>query len=346
MRRSVLALFGAGLLFTPAVHAQAPREDISFDTFDKVTIKGNFYPGGKGVNSPTVLILHKYGSDRTKGDWDALAKRLQAKNYSVLTFDFRGHGASVNVDNQFFWANPNNKAHISKSNDPNKKVISYKDFKSSYFPYLINDIAAARLYLDKRNDARECNTANLIVIGAEEGASLGLVWMMTEHLRPSIAPNLLGTGNRMANEDLSGAIWLSIVHAPRIANGTVTMPYSPMVGQLAANMRARVPMWFACGDKDTTGCKDAQYFYRDVLKADTAKDKLPDTYYKPITGTQLRGVSLLGQTTLDTENLIEKYLEKLVQRRANAAWENRDASKMPPPQVPLQQYFSNLIYLP
>src|SRR4051794_20318636 len=66
------------------------KEDISFETVDDVKLIGTFYKG-KGTESPVAILIHRFGSDRSK--WQALAKHLQANlGFAVLTFDLRGHG--------------------------------------------------------------------------------------------------------------------------------------------------------------------------------------------------------------------------------------------------------------
>ncbi len=49
--------------------------------------------------APAVLMLHQRGRDRTT--WDALALRLQAAGYAVLTVDQRGHGQTGGAED---WA--------------------------------------------------------------------------------------------------------------------------------------------------------------------------------------------------------------------------------------------------
>src|SRR5204862_4095410 len=113
--------------------------------------------------------LHKIGGNREQDGWDDLAKKLQA-NYAVLTFDFRGHGDSTDVvpGPMGFWRYPDNR---SLGSNPNKKTISWKDFPKGYYPMLVNDIAAARHFLDVQTNANRCNSSNLILIGAQDGAA-------------------------------------------------------------------------------------------------------------------------------------------------------------------------------
>ena len=66
----------------------APEPCVS--TADGVTIYGTFFKGPRAA--PVVLMLHPLGpgENRNKKNWVDLAKTLQ-KDFSVLTFDFRGY---------------------------------------------------------------------------------------------------------------------------------------------------------------------------------------------------------------------------------------------------------------
>ncbi|MSR32290.1 MAG: hypothetical protein EXR99_12365 [Gemmataceae bacterium] len=166
--------------------ARAESVDVNFTTSDGVLITGKFYSGAKGKDLPTVLCLHgfthKKGGSSTTKEWEGLALALQKEGHSVLTFDFRGHGKSTIVSGKFWEAEINKKLPGALKTDRPRK-ISYTDFTSSYYPNLVNDIAAAKCFLDARNDSLEANTSNLVVVGAGEGATLGALWMASEWRR-------------------------------------------------------------------------------------------------------------------------------------------------------------------
>ena len=67
-------------------------QTIKFESAEKVEIVGTFYESAK-VNSPAVLLLHQFGSNRKS--YDQLARLLQAKGFGVLAIDGRGFGESV-----------------------------------------------------------------------------------------------------------------------------------------------------------------------------------------------------------------------------------------------------------
>lgn len=321
-----------------AGRAQEMVDKISFETVDGVLIKGSFYPSAKGSNSPVVMLMHKYGSDRTKGGWDELAKHLQAQGFAVMSFDFRGHGESTSIKPEKFWSFAYNRQHMSNVNSKNK-TISFKNFKNGYFPILVNDIVSARWDLDNRNDNGQCNTSNVIVIAAEEGASLAFLWMTFEYLRPAIYSQTnpllkLGGGVNIApaSDDLAGAIWLSYVRSPQRVN----IPYGALMS-IAKGVRDHVPMWFAVGKNDKPGMDDTNYMYDNVLRADQKRDRLELTFKKPIENTQLRGAQLLAGEKLTTNADIDKYLKKVVEKRPNSAQKRRNASESMPVIVPLSE---------
>src|SRR5262249_15867833 len=126
-----LAATSLAMLGMPAATSAADGQEVQFDTADYVTLKGTFYPGKNGKNSPAVILLHDFGSDRTKGGWDALAKELQKKGFAVLTFDFRGHNDSCTVANgtdeigKTFWKFPMNTQTFRPGK--NRDTIDHKD---------------------------------------------------------------------------------------------------------------------------------------------------------------------------------------------------------------------------
>jgi pimeloyl-ACP methyl ester carboxylesterase len=340
MKRIVLAL-AAGLLAVAVAapgRAQNPpknvnKEEVAFKTIDGVMLKGTFYPSNKGSNAPVVMVLHKLGGNRTQGDWESLAVKLQDKGFAVLTFDFRGHGGSTTIDTKVFWNYPHNQNLVGGYNAANpKKSIAFKDFRNGYIPYLANDIAAARHDLDNRNDNGQCNSSNLFIIGAEEGAALGFFWTITEYYRPAIYKDINVFGARLggvindspAAEDIGGAIWLSIKRNPP---GFGSVSYLQLV--TPTPLRDQIQMWFAAGAKDQRGVEESSYMYDRVLNADKKKDKLPLTSKKTIEGTNLRGVSLIGKD-LPTDNLIMQFLEQALKMRPNQAQKKRNASEFKP----------------
>jgi hypothetical protein len=315
------------------------KEDISFKTYDGALIKGSFYPGSKGEKSPTVMMLHPWGSNSSKAGWVALAKRLQEKGYSVMTFDFRGHGLSTTVDPDKFWIYGPNRSEYKGPYKKDLSTIKYTDFKPSYLPYLVNDIMAARQDLDNRNDGNGCNVSNLLVIGAEEGASLGLAWMTEEFFRESINKKKDATVSpfqwkrdttpeRPASEDLAGGIWLSATRYPNKAPG----PYAHYM-QITRDKLRNVPMWFTYGETDKIG-KDDAHNIASALKLDRGELKIKNNTL-PIKGTQLRGQGLLGVPNLETEDLIEKFIDQMVKLRPNEARKMRNANEYQPFYAPL-----------
>jgi len=69
-------------------------QNISFVTHDQLTIRGTMHlPAEK--NGKAIILAHGITVDRTEGGiFSMLAARLADAGYAVLSFDFRGHGAS------------------------------------------------------------------------------------------------------------------------------------------------------------------------------------------------------------------------------------------------------------
>src|SRR5437016_1886991 len=105
-----LAAFAAGLSGpAPAQPATSkapsmPGVDpirVPITTADGVELDGTYLRGivKPGRDTPCVILVHKFGADRSKSDWITLAAELQKAGFAVLTFDLRGHGGSTQVSN-------------------------------------------------------------------------------------------------------------------------------------------------------------------------------------------------------------------------------------------------------
>jgi len=349
--RCIALVLGLGLfLFDSATASAEPkREDVAFPTIDQVDLKGVFYPPqgpGSGANSPCVMMVHRYGSDRTKGDWDGLAVALQEKGYAVLSFDLRGHGKSKELRDKIeFWKinmYPYNKLCGGKIND---QRIDATKFSKAYFPWLINDIAAARRFLDEQNDANGCNTKQIFVIAERDMAAQVLLWAGWETLRPGIAPTQLNPNpTHKGSDDLAGLVFLSIDKRPL----ALTMPYemsSPIVQRLwfakeapiGTPLKEKQSMCFINGATDTAGAANVKFFYSTLFAAEKVDKKDQIKYQVTIPETKLLGIELVGKKGLGTDDRIFEYLEAVKKRRGNAPPIKRNVADVPLIAVDLRQ---------
>ncbi|MBN1322084.1 MAG: alpha/beta fold hydrolase [Thermoleophilia bacterium] len=78
---------GAAPTGTTRVDTGVP-EVVTFSTEDGLTLSGTLY----GTGDRGVILAHMYPADQTS--WSSIAEGLAREGYLVLTFDFRGYGAS------------------------------------------------------------------------------------------------------------------------------------------------------------------------------------------------------------------------------------------------------------
>jgi len=283
------------------------RERIS--TVDGVDLSAKFYPcrEGKIKNPPVILMLHPLGESSTKKNWAALAELLSEKA-AVLTFDFRGHGQSTDIQPEQFWKIKFNQSVTNIKNafklaGENRNTIEFKEFEKPYYPALINDIAACKLYLDHKHNQGLCNSSRLILVGAEEGATLGAIWLNSEWHRHRLvqhpvtllqAPDLKAEG-----QDVIGCVWLSArshLGSRTVAVGsTLSIPLKDKA----------TPMAFLYGEED----EKAKSVATGAVKFKTSKTKnnYPYTDAVPVKGTKLAGAELL-QKSLKVDQSIYGYL--------------------------------------
>jgi hypothetical protein len=333
----------AGLTFTlltgGRLTAAAQKDEVKFQrvhipTCDGMELGGTFYPNAGGKKEAVVLLLHNFdprkGGGSHQDGWDGLAARLVKEGYAVLSFDFRGFGDSKSVG-PMFWNYPHNKVLKGARAVRPPASIDQKDFPAPYYRFLVNDVAAARSFLDRKNDSREVNSSNLILIGAGEGATLGALWMAAEcrrqkdkmsdqpiGLRPLI-PQL----DDPEGKDLAAAIWLSI--SPSVAGISVTTTLKTALTDVI--IKGEVPTVFVYGKND----KKADDLTANYLKAITT-DKGKTIELKKTTGskaipqTELVGSKLLGQK-LPTVDFIVKHLNQVMEDRGSKEWKKRNEEK-------------------
>ncbi|HXD87388.1 MAG TPA: hypothetical protein VN641_12905 [Urbifossiella sp.] len=348
----------APLLFTAALLASfadnspafaqkadgAKPEEETFTTADGVRLKGLFHRAEtKIAGNPVVILLYQPGAGNTMdkpGDWAGLTKTLTKKGFNVFRFDWRGHGKSKDiVDGDLFWNNsitgPWNRRFVKGFNKkPPKGELDVKNdllYGNKYYPMFVQDLAAVRNQLDGKNDQGDLSTSSIYLIGAGDAATIGMLWMSEEWMRPEIHPQFLGTDyyqvsplpmfppnpGAEAGNDIAGAVWLS-------ASRLTSIPERLVTDWSKANLKLRDNnhMLFLYGDKDKKGHLDAKFFYDQVLVAKGNKNlgvkQLEQTFLREVQGTALKGVSLLGNDgALHTETDIMKFLEARQKDRAS-----------------------------
>src|SRR5262245_46325348 len=257
-----------------AVHRT--KQYVPITTADSVNLVGTYYPGNDpennrfGKDSPAVILLHKYGSDRSKGDWDTLARALQKKGYCVIAFDFRGHGESRSVEPNFWKVAVNNEL-VTHRPGADKSRIDVKDFKPGYLPWLVNDIQAVRKFLEVKNDSGELNINSLFLIGAQEGASLGMLFTTTEWNRTyTTGFTALQTAGvqHIAGQDIAGCVWLSLVQRPNNISFDINA-----WARNSPGMRERTPFFLLYGEQDRSAQQTADGVFN-VLTTGRQKNKL------------------------------------------------------------------------
>jgi hypothetical protein len=327
---ALMAVLGLGPLAAPGLAQKDGEgksegnkpEQVKFDTADGVKIRGSFYASAR-KNAPVVMILHALEEKSTQKAYTELAETLQKKDLNVLTFDFRGHGNSKEVEPAEFWTR--NRSYVKGG--PGKTEIEIKDIAKQSYPVLVNDIAAAKAFLDRRNDQGGCNSSNLILVGAGTGATLGAIWLNSEFYRYKGVPNPVGVVTKLESrpEGLNTvcAVWLSI--SPDLGGRPIKLT---SLLDMAANKRA-VPMVFMYNDSDTKTKDQAKAINKKIgtWVSDKSKagagmvrkdaDKYPFTDAVAISKAgKLNGSGLL-QNSLGTQGSIAKYISDVVEAKGN-----------------------------
>jgi len=352
-------ILGLGLTLIVLSQANA-SEKVNFDTVDGVSLEGTYWPSKDGTKAPCALLLHSFeskkGGSRSQEGWESLATALNDKGYAVLSFDFRGHGNSTTVSMNF-WNAPHNIFFKGARMTKKPATINQAEFSPAYYKNLVNDVAAAKAYLDRENDNMALNSRNMLVIGAGEGATIGAMWMASEFKRfkgmvqpnmfnPLAPARLLSLDNDSEGKDLMAGVWLSI--SPTLA-GQTTNARSWLTEIGKTN---KLPMVFVYGKDDTQGEAKALESLKAIIgpgfqRGKPAADKdFEFTGEKAIDGTKLKAHQLL-QKGLQTEDwILKNYVDPLKVRHHKKQWGKKDYDDSYffwSPQIPPPATFSGVV---
>ena len=330
------------------------KENITFRTVDYVDLKGTLYTPVVAKKNACVLLLHnlsrKGGGNRNDDGWDALAVDLTKEGYTVLSFDFRGHGDSTTVAKEFWEFKdlsnvsynrpllPKGKVIVKADDYPSK--IDYKDFPptgANYYLHLVDDIAAAKACLDAKAGGAAGNT---VLIGAGEGATLGALWLSSEHRRYREKTENGVPGQRFNPEpepegkDIACGIWLTMNANIDSKPQTNLNTWLEEVG--GKRNTIPMPMLFMYGKDEPTGRGKltASYALQKMIpgyRLMEAKEGLnPDKNHRFTRDwsidTKLEGSQLL-QKSLNTNTIIIEYLKHVMEDRGSRESKRHDPEK-------------------
>jgi len=260
---------------------------------------------------------------RRQRDWLDLAAALQQRGCTVLSLDFRGYGENLQsqetVPNSFIGVPANNLLRVeSDAVAPVERQPQTPDdesargstvFTEQYLPWLVQDVIAARLWLDLKHDAGEVNTNNLILLAEGDAAALGMVWLATESFRYKDGTN----EKEYELRDLYGAVWLE----PHLTLRGRSLAGLKSV-QTTLNSRDRWPPMLTAYDRAGGGVKTA----RDWSKLFKQDGRLGGE--RGLT----RGRLNFGERTLLMADggvrTVTEYVEDMTKERPLRAWTKRD----------------------
>jgi hypothetical protein len=310
------------LLLAAANPALAQKsQKVKFESPDGVELHGQWYPS-QNKSNPCVLVLPALGEDCSKPEYTNLATTLQKDGFSVLLFDYRGHGNSTGLvpgKQNLFWMLNQKFAKNNKNG-----VIDFKDYKDTAYTVFVNDIAAAKAFLDQKNDANECNSSALVLVGVDTGALLGGLWMKSECFRcrwnppqPGIAPGFLDVMNP-AIKNVMGAVFISTPSKL----GQTTIPPAVLLAHPVKGQA--VPTVFLYNDADPAQKKTAQDCEKNLKGANAKLFKFTGATPIKDVPKNLSGRDLLNK---DTNEQVSGWIDNLVKNAKANNWAAQEFTK-------------------
>ena len=224
---------------------------VGIGTSDGLTLNAYWFQGNAiDKQVPDAVLMFPAPGSKVNDAWISLAKALSAKNFSVLLFDWRGcglnaadtAGSRIFEDKDQFWRESYNgrllsqrKTRLEDKGLDWKTVSTMHDSRTRYRDFaLMNDLLAARFYLDKQNDAKKCNTNRIWVVSEKDGAHNGMAFIAAEFQRNSIFDPKINRFDRVSGFRSAGKDYVGLIAMSYLANG----PSSPTATMVARNALA------------------------------------------------------------------------------------------------------------
>jgi pimeloyl-ACP methyl ester carboxylesterase len=333
------------------------KEVIVAWTFDGVRLEGDFYPApeGRGKKTPVLVLLHSVGKNAlnaSRADFGKLPEKLQKLGYAVATFDFRGYGKSKTIASTF-WS-----YHQARSKTIDR--LEARDFTTPRdLLDLVNDCVTIKAWLNKKNNMGDCNSNLLGIIGVDQGAMVGLAWVVNDltdfnrskERRTSggfggglgvgggfgggaaggVPPGLPGgqPGQpgmpRLEGEDIACLVAVSMSN--RLGD---LLPMNLVERWLSLAREKQIAMYSVYGGND----REAVAFWNKAtnwVKPPQDKTRFKNSKVQAVKGTNLSGAKLLMNDTLDLNKSLQDYLEEAVKKAGEAKLWTEQVNDNPTP---------------
>ena len=279
---AALAL-GATLLTAPPAEAQAPSDE-TFESADGVKLHGRFYKAQANKNDSCVLLVARVQEGPDQGGLGRPGEAVGQGGVQHPDPPLPGPRQEHRRVRQGVLRQPVPRRRSTPGGFPGRTRTrpaarsQLADLKPQYAPMLVNDVMAARAFLERKNDTGEVNVSTMYLIGAGEACPLGLLYIAAEWHREAIQPNIVvppayvnGTaGLPRPAERRPGREGHRRVHLADPGADAVTP------GRSRQGVRLSVRPEHAGGNRGcssctarrtTTGKRKAKYFYDEVLVA-------------------------------------------------------------------------------
>ncbi|MEZ6138933.1 MAG: hypothetical protein R3B84_00035 [Zavarzinella sp.] len=373
----------------PKVLQNDKGEKVGIKTNDGLSLGGLWFPASskeeKRNKEPDAVIMmpdfgHEVYSKHQGWDmrWVNMAEKISQKGFGVLLFDWRGHGMSgPDIGTRIFTGQRQTlfEKDLANRNQWGAAVttidaIDCKYFKPNYWPFLFNDLAAARYYLDQKNDNQAVNSGRIWIVTEGRAAHFASGFIASEFRRNSVyTPNNLTAvaNSEPAGVDYAGLVALSFnisastpKYTPNAAAMTTkaassTFNYNHRVGsadpyhqRCVNHMNDRLAALLIYAEKDTVGKNTSNQImnrlhqFRGTPKQIEAERKERFKWVESVKGAKnLTGIDLISDD-LGTMQLIETFMEKAPEAQALGKNILERNAKEAPSQLPVR--FNTILY--
>lgn len=262
-------------------------------TRDGVELSIRYFPGTEDENTIPIMIIHDWNEEGS--DYEEVARFLQSQGYAVAVPDLRGHGNSTQ--------------RVNTRSGKSENLVPEKLRSRDMINIIRNDLEETKRFLLQENNEKKLNLQKLCIIGIGRGSLFALNYAVKDWSHKDLVGFKQG-------KDIKAIVLISPVLSSRGLSAKNAVEHAAFEGHIS--------MLIVAGN-NKSALKNAKYIYNRLKNPLTVNDNdiSKSTLFLKEKDTKLKGHKLLTEPELNTQEIVNAFIELRLRKSTNIPWEER-----------------------
>ncbi len=262
-------------------------------TRDGVGLSIRYFPGTEDENTIPVMLIHDWNEEGS--DYEEVARFLQSQGYAVAVPDLRGHGNSTQ--------------RVNTRSGKSENLVPEKRRSSDMIHIIRSDLEETKRFLIQENNEKKLNLQKLCIIGIGRGSLFALNYAIKDWSHKDLVGLKQG-------KDVKALVLISPVLSARGLSAKKALEHPAFEGHISMLIVA---------ENNKPALKNAKYIYNRLKKPWTVNDEdiSKSTLFLKEKDTKLKGHKLLTEPELNTQKIVNAFIELRLRKSTNIPWKER-----------------------